>query len=182
LTVKRRLNPSVSIAQAQADIDAITGELQRTYPKTDGNLRMKVESQLQFQTRSAPPRTSFVIMLGVLSTCVLLVACTNVAGLLLSRSAGRAREMAVRLAIGAGRGSLIRQLLIENFLIAIGGGAAGLGIAYAAVRFFSSIPLPSDVPFKFSAQLDGRVMLFTACASIVSTFVFGLAPALISTR
>ena len=90
--------------------------------------------------------------------------------------------MAVRLAIGAGRGSLIRQLLIENFLIAIGGGAAGLGIAYAAVRFFSSIPLPSDVPFKFSAQLDGRVMLFTACASIVSTFVFGLAPALISTR
>lgn len=182
LTVKGRLNPSVSIAQAQADIDAITGELQRTYPKTDGNLRMKVESQLQFQTRSAPPRTSFVIMLGVLSTCVLLVACTNVAGLLLSRSAGRAREMAVRLAIGAGRGSLIRQLLIENFLIAIGGGAAGLGIAYAAVRFFSSIPLPSDVPFKFSAQLDGRVMLFTACASIVSTFVFGLAPALISTR
>jgi hypothetical protein len=73
-------------------------------------------------------------------------------------------------------------LLIENFLIAIGGGAAGLGIAYAAVRFFSSIPLPSDVPFKFSAQLDGRVMLFTACASIVSTFVFGFAPALISTR
>jgi len=88
----------------------------------------------------------------------------------------------VRLAIGASRVSLIRQLLIENFLIAIGGGAAGLGIAYAAVRLFASIPLPSDLPIKFTAQLDSRAMLFTACASILSTFLFGLAPALMSTR
>jgi hypothetical protein len=69
-----------------------------------------------------------------------------------------------------------------NLLIAIGGGAVGLGIAYAAVRLFTSIPLPSDLPLKFSAQLDGRVMLFAACASILSTFFFGLAHALISTR
>jgi len=182
LIVKGRLKPRVSIAQAQADIDAITGELQRTYPKTDGNLRMKVESQLQYQTEFAPPRTTFIIMLGLLAICVLLVACTNVAGLLLSRSSARSREMAVRLAIGASRVSLIRQLLIENFLIAIGGGAAGLGIAYAAVRLFASIPLPSDLPIKFTAQLDSRAMLFTACASILSTFLFGLAPALMSTR
>ena len=182
LTVKGRLNPHVGIAQAQADIDAITSELQRTYPKTDGNLRMKVESEFQFQAEFAPPRTAFILMLGVLALCVLLVACTNVAGLLLSRSTARAREMAVRLAIGAGRVSLIRQLLIENLVIAIGGGAVGLGIAYAAVRLFTSIPVPSDLPLKFSAQLDGRVMLFAACASILSTFLFGLAPALISTR
>jgi putative ABC transport system permease protein len=182
LAVKGRLKPGVTIAQAQADIDAIAGELQRTYPRTDGNLRMKVETQLQFQTDFAPPRTMFIAMLGLLAVSVLLVACTNVAGLLLSRSATRAREMAVRIAIGAGRLSLIRQLLIENLLLAIGGGAAGLVLAYATVKFISAIPLPSDLPFKFDPQLDSRALLFTACVSILTTFLFGLVPALISTK
>jgi macrolide transport system ATP-binding/permease protein len=182
LTVKGRLKPDVTIAQAQADIDAIAGDLQRTYPRTDGNLRMKVETQLQFQTEFAPPRTMFMAMLGLLAASVLLVACTNVAGLLLSRSAARAREIAVRIAIGAGRLSLIRQLLIENLLLAIGGGVAGLGFAHAVVKFVSTIPLPSDLPFKLDAQVDSRVLLFTACASTLTTFLFGLAPALLITR
>jgi macrolide transport system ATP-binding/permease protein len=121
-------------------------------------------------------------MLGLLAASVLLVACTNVAGLLLSRSAARAREIAVRIAIGAGRLSLIRQLLIENLLLAIGGGVAGLGFAHAVVKFVSTIPLPSDLPFKLDAQVDSRVLLFTACASTLTTFLFGLAPALLSTR
>ena len=182
LAVKGRLKPDVTIAQAQADIDAITGELQQTYPKTDGNLHMRVETQLQFQTDFSPPRTTFIAMLGLLAVSVLLVACTNVAGLLLSRSATRAREIAVRIAIGAGRLSLIRQLLIENLLLAIGGGAAGLLLANATVKFFSTIPLPSDLPLKFDPQLDSRVLLFTACASMLTTFLFGLVPALISTK
>jgi len=182
LKVNGRLKPGIGVARAQADLSAIASSLQKAYPQVDGNLRVKVETQLQYQTEFSPPRTAFLIMLGLLSICVLLVACANVAGLLLSRSSARAREIAVRLAIGAGRSSLVRQLLVENLLLAIGGGTAGLGLAYAIVKFFSTIPLPSDLPLKFDFQLDNRVLLFTACASILSTFLFGLAPALRTTR
>jgi predicted permease len=182
LTMKGRLKPGISIAQAQADLSAIASGLQKMYPQTDGNLRVRVESQLQYQTEFSPPSTAFVIMLALLAMSVLLVACANVAGLLLSRSSARAREIAVRLAIGAGRGSLVRQLLLENLLLAIGGGAAGLVLADATVRLFNRVPLPSDVPLKFAVQLDSRVLLFSAGASILSTFLFGLAPALRTTR
>ena len=182
LALKGRLMPGVTTAQAQADLSAITAVLQKTYPQIDGNLHMKVETEFQYQTEFSPPSTAFVIMLGLLALCVLLVACANVAGLLLSRSSARAREVAIRLALGAGRASLVRQLLIENLLLAIAGGAAGLGIAYATVRLFNSLPLPSDLPFKFAIQLDRRVLLFTASMSILSTFLFGLVPALRTTR
>jgi predicted permease len=182
LSVKGRLKSGVAMPQAQADIAALTNALRQMYPKIDGALRMKVESQLQFQTEFSPPRTAFVVMLGLLALCVLLVACANVGGLLLSRSSVRAREIAVRLAIGAGRVSLIRQLLIENLLLAIVGGAAGLALPYAAVKLFNTLPVPTDLPIKFSAQVDGRMLLFAACASILSTFLFGLVPALQSTR
>jgi predicted permease len=163
-------------------MSSIANSLQRTYPQIDGNLRVKTESQFQFQTEVSPPRTAFVLMLVLLSICVLLVACANVAGLLLSRAGARAREIAVRLAIGAGRMPLVRLLLIENLLLAVGGGIAGLGVAYAAVRLWNSIPVPSDLPLTLSVQLDRRVLLFTAGVSILSTFLFGLAPALRATR
>ncbi|MBV9669596.1 MAG: ABC transporter permease, partial [Acidobacteriales bacterium] len=182
LKVNGRLKPGIGLAQAQADLNAIVSSLQKAYPQIDGNLRVKVETQLQYQTEFSPPRTAFILMLGLLSICVLLVACANVAGLLLSRSTARAREIAVRLAIGAGRGSLVRQLLVENLLLAIGGGVAGLALAYAIVRFFNTIPVPSDLPLRFGVQLDHRVLLFTACAAILSTFLFGLAPALRATH
>jgi predicted permease len=132
LIVKGRLNPGVTIAEAQADLSGIASGLRKTYPHTDGNLRLKVESQLQFQTEFSPPFTAMLIMLMFLAVCVLLVACANVAGLLLSRSSERAREIALRLAVGAGRPALVRQLLIENLLLALTGGAAGLAIAHAA--------------------------------------------------
>jgi predicted permease len=180
--VNGRLKPGIGLAQAQADLNGIANSLQKAYPQIDGNLRVKVETQLQYQTEFSPPRTAFVIMLGLLSICVLLVACANVAGLLLSRSRARAREIAVRLALGAGRGSLVRQLLTENLLVAIGGGAVGLGFAYGIVRFFGAIPLPSDLPLKFDVQLDHRALLFTVGASILSSFLFGLIPALRATR
>ena len=182
LTMKGRLKPGVGIAQAQADLSSIASVLQRTYPKIDGNLRVKVESQFQYQTEFSPPTTAFVVTLGALAVCVLLVACANVAGLLSSRSGMRAREIAVRLAIGAGRISLVRQLLIENLLLAIAGGAMGLGVAHVVVKVWNNLPFPTDVPMKFAVQVDSRVLLFTAAASILSVFLFGLAPALRSTR
>lgn len=182
LIMKGRLKPGVSIAQAQADIGAITSALKQAYPHVDGNLRMKVESQLQFQTEFSPPKTGFVVMLALLSICVLLVACANVAGLLLSRARARSREIAVRLAIGAGRGPLVQLLLVENLLLAVGGGVAGLGLAYAVIALWNSIPIPSDLPISLGARLDHRVLLFTAGVSILSAFLFGLAPALRATR
>jgi predicted permease len=182
LSLKGRLKSGVGIAQAQADLSAIAGVLRTTYPSIDRNLSVKVESQLAYQLRSSPPTTAFDVMLGVLAMCVLLVACANVAGLLLSRASARTREIAVRLAIGAGRASLVRQLLIENLLVAIAGGTAGLSVAYVVIRFFNSFSLPTDIPIKFAVELDGRVLLFTAIVSIASTLLFGLIPALRTTR
>jgi putative ABC transport system permease protein len=170
LSLKGRLRPGVGTSQAQADLGAIADVLRKTYPETDGNLRVRVESQFEYQVKSSPPTTAFDAMLGLLAVCVLLVACANVAGLLLSRAGARAREIAVRLAIGAGRSSLVRQLLIENLLLAIAGGAAGLSLAYAVVRFFNSLLLPTDIPIKFAVEVDGRVLLFTAGTSFLSTF------------
>jgi macrolide transport system ATP-binding/permease protein len=183
LVVKGRLNPGASIAEAQADLSAIASALHKTYPHTDGNLRLKVESQLQFQTEFSPPFTAMLMMLMFLAACVLLVACANVAGLLLSRSSERAREIALRLAVGAGRLVLIRQLLIENLLLAVTGGAAGLAIAHTGVKLFNSLPPPSsDVPFGIDIHLDSRALLFTAAVSILSSLLFGLVPALRATR
>jgi predicted permease len=183
LTVKGRLKPGAGIGQAQADLSAIAGVLRNVYPQIDGNLRVKVESQLALQAEFSPPTTAMLVMLALLSLCVLLVACANVAGLLLSRASVRAREFAVRQAIGASRAALVRELLIENLLLAMAGGVVGLVIAYSAVKLFNSVPPPpSDLPLKFETVLDDRVLLFTAAVSLLSTLLFGLVPALRTTR
>ena len=182
LMVKGRLRPGVNRLQAQDDLNSIAGALAKMYPATNRDRKLAVRTELQFRTESDPPDTALVAMLGLLAVCVLLVACANVAGLLLSRSNVRAKEIAVRLAIGANRLSLVRQLLIENLLLALAGGAAGLLIAYAGVQLFSSIPLPSDIPISFGFALNRNVLLFTLGAAVLSTFLFGLVPALRSTR
>jgi len=182
LSVKGRLKPGVGMAQANADLGAIAARMQELYPKTDLNLKIQVLTQLQYRVKQVPPQAALAAMLGVLAICVLLVACANVAGLLLSRARARSREMAVRLAIGAGRGALIRQLFLENLLLAIAGGAAGILLAYSITDFFNAIPIPSDVPVSLKAMIDQRVLLFTLAASILSTFLFGLAPAFQTTR
>jgi predicted permease len=182
LIVKGRLKPGVSVGQAQADLSAIAAQLQQMYPQTNRNQRITVQSEFQLRAQQSPPNTAMVAMLLLLSVCVLLVACANVAGLLLSRARARSREIAIRLAIGADRGKLVRQLLLENLLLAILGGSAGIVIAYAGAKFFSGIPIPSDLPIVFVVGLDRRVLLFTLVVSVLSIFIFGLAPALRATR
>jgi len=182
LMVRGRLKRGIGVAQAQADLGAISARLEQMYPKTNLNQRVNVLSELQLRFRTSPPTVAMLAMLLLLSLCVLLVACANVTGLLLSRARARSREMAVRLAIGASRGALIRQLSLENLVFAILGGAAGMAVAYAGAALFNSIPIPSDLPLVLHVSLDRRVLLFTLAASLLSTFVFGLTPALQTTR
>ncbi len=182
LTVKGRLKPGVATAQANADLGRIAARLEQMYPQSNRNRRVEVQTELQLRVRQSPPNAALVLMLLVLAVCVLLVACANVTGLLLSRARGRSREMAVRLAIGASRAALIRQLLLENLLLAFVGGLAGISLAYAGARFTNNIPIPSDVPLAFHASVDRRMLFFTVATSLLSTFVFGLTPAIQATR
>ena len=120
-------------------------------------------------------RSRLLILLGAVGL-VLLIACVNVANLLLARGTSRSRELAIRGALGAGRGRLVRQLLTENVTLAAVGAAAGLGVAFALVRIIVRVA-PPDVPRLEQAGVDGRVLLFTLAVSVVSSIVFGLVPA-----
>lgn len=182
LIVKGRVKPGVSEGHAQADLSAIASQLERMYPQTNRNQRVSVQTEFQLRAQQSPPDVALTAMLVLLSLCVLLVACANVAGLLLSRARARAREIAIRLAIGAGRGAVIRQLLLENLLLALIGGLLGVAIAYAGAKFFSRLPIPSDLPIVFSVGIDQRVLWFTLIVSLLSTLLFGLTPALRATR
>lgn len=182
LIVKGRLKPGVNVTQAQADLAAIASQLQKMYSQTNRNQRVTVQSEMQLRAEQSPPNTALVGMLVLLSLCVLAVACANVAGLLLSRARARSREIAVRLAIGAARGSIVRQLLLENLLLALAGGLAGVAVAYGGAKFFSRLPIPSDLPIVISIGLDRRVLFFTLVVSLLSTLLFGLTPALRVTR
>jgi predicted permease len=182
LTVRGRLRPGVTVAQATADVAAFASILRKMYPKTDENLKLKVLTEFQSHIEQDPPDTALVVMLSLLAICVLLVACANVAGLLLSRASLRAREVAVKLALGAGRWTLIRQLLMENLILSLAGAVAGLAVAYAADAFMNTIQFPTDAPLDINFHLSARTLLFTLLVGVASTFVFGLAPALQTTR
>jgi predicted permease len=182
LFVKGRLKPGVELRQAQADIGALSADLQKLHGPASRAQRLKVETELQFRTAQSPPTTELVIMLAMLGLCVLLVACANVAGLLLSRARARSREFAVRLAIGAGRAALVRQLLLENLLVAMAGGLGGMLLADAIAVFWRQMPIPTDVPVVWVIEVDRRVFFFTLAVSLLSTLAFGLAPALRATR
>jgi putative ABC transport system permease protein len=182
LTVKGRLKPGVTVAQAQSEMTVIGKALERTYPDTNRNRNLVVRTEFQTRVDQSPPDAVIAGMLLLLAGVVLAVACANVAGLLLSRAPVRAREISLRLAIGAGRGRLIRQLLTESFLIAIAGGLLGIGAGYASTGFFSHLVPPNDQQSAISVQLDQRALWFSLAVSLVSAILCGLAPAIQTTR
>jgi predicted permease len=182
LKLKGRLRAGVSQAAAQAELTTIAADLERAYPESNKNRRLFVRTELQARIDQSPPDAMLIAMLSTLALAVLFVACANVAGLLTSRAPARAREMALRLAIGAGRGHLIRQLVTESLLIAILGGVLGLGVGYAGMTLFRQIELPTDLPIAISFQLDRRALLFSLAVSFASAVLFGLVPAIQATR
>ena len=182
LDVKARLAPGVSRLQAGAELSTIAKRLAQTYPDTNRDRGLMIQTEMQARVQDDPQDASLAVMLMGLAGLVLLVACANLANLLLSRSRARAREIAIRLAVGAGRMRLIRQLLAESLAIALAGGVMSLLLAYAGAGFLSRIQVPSDLPIVIAVRVDHRVLLFSLAVSVFSAVLFGLAPALQASR
>lgn len=182
LDVKGRLAPGVNRLQAEAELSTIAKRLAQTYPNTNRDRELMIQTEMQARVEDDPQDASLAVMLMGLAALVLLVACANLANLLLSRSRARTREIAIRLAVGAGRIRLIRQLLAESLAIALAGGVMSLLLAYAGAAFLSRIQVPSDLPIVIDVKVDHRVLLFSLAVSVLSAVLFGLAPALQASR
>jgi predicted permease len=173
-----RLKPGVTVEQARADLAAVTQHLAELYPDTNKLLRATVDPLRDSVVGNVRP---YVLLLFGAVGLVLLIACVNVANLLLARSTGRAREFGIRLALGASVGRLIRQLLTESLLLAIAGGALGLLVAWwCAETFF--VVLPRGLPRVGTPGIDTSLLMFTAVISLFAGVMSGLTPALKAAR
>jgi len=172
LNVVARLKSGVTQKQAQADMNTIAARLQQQYPETNAKVGANV---VPLQEDFAGDTKDGLLVLQVASVFVLLIACSNLANLLLARSAGRKREMAVRIALGATRGQIAAQMLAESLLLSALGGALGLAVGQACWSAFGGLVPPQIGQSGF--QIDGRVLLFTAVVSLAAGVLFALAPA-----
>jgi len=178
-----RLKPGVSLSAAQAALKLTGEEFKRRYPGAmDPKMSFSAEPMQQLMVRNV--KTALFVLLGAVG-CVLLIACANVASLLLARATGRAREIAIRSAIGAGRGRIVRQLLTESVLLSMAGGIVGLAIGALGVRALLAVNpgnIPRIGPEGSAVSLDWTVMGFTLLLSLVTGILFGLVPALQASR
>jgi macrolide transport system ATP-binding/permease protein len=181
LVVRGRLKRGTSISAARAEIALLARRLEREHPKETRGRGANVHTFFEMRTR-VDKNWKFAVIFTGLALAVLLVACTNVAGLLLSRARTRTREIAVRLALGASRSRVIRLLLTESLILAALGGLVGVAVAYAGIGFLQGFKIPSELPVTVPFRLDGRVLLAAVGLSVVSALLSGLAPALQGTR
>lgn len=177
-----RLKPAAAPSQAVAQLNTVDVQLRREYPRP--HVR-EMALRLERARGTSNPTygrlvTQLLMLLTAIVALVLLIACANVANLLLARGVSRRREVAVRLAIGAGRGRICRQMLVESLLLSLFGAVAGLGAAYASNRVLESglASAPSPISLGVTLSLDRRVFAFVLIISVVTTFLFGLVPSL----
>jgi predicted permease len=173
LNVVARLKPGVTQKQAQTEMDTIAARLQQQYPETNAKVGATV---VPLQEDFAGDTKDGLLVLQVASVFVLLIACSNLANLLLARSTGRKREMAVRIALGATRGQIASQLLAESLVLSVAGGVLGLAVSQVCWNAFSTLVPPQIAQAGF--QVDWQVLLFTTGISIAAGVLFGFAPAL----
>ncbi len=182
-----RLPQGMSVPIARARVTAVLQELDRLHPhegwKRAGDTRVEPVTGIAYlENRSMIPIVAFFGMLMVLVSLVLGIACANVASLLLARASSRSQELAIRLALGAGRARIVRHLLAESLLLATAGAAAGLGLDLACVNALSGISLPLPIPLRLVFSPDRRLLLYCACIAILTALVAGLLPAFKAVR
>jgi predicted permease len=182
IAVAGRLQPGVTRPQAAAELAVIARHLGQTYPEAekDGGFRFEPAGSLPPRDRNAV--VMFLAALTVVVLLVLSIACANVANLLLAQASGRQREMAVRLALGATRGHLMRQMLTESLLLSLGGGLLGVALSLWATQALSAFRFPAPVPLDLDVSVDWRVLLYTFALSAGTGLLFGLAPAWAAAR
>jgi putative ABC transport system permease protein len=174
ITAFARLKQGASLDNANAELNTIAARLEQQYPDTNTGRRVRIESLRESVVGDIRPM--LLTLLGAVGF-VLLIACANVANLLLTRAAGRQREMAIRTALGAGRMRILRQLFTESAVLALAGGVVGLLLAIWGGSVLSSY-IPEGIPRMTELAIDGRVLAFTFGASLLTGVFFGLAPAL----
>jgi putative ABC transport system permease protein len=173
-----RLKPGVTLAQAKSDMDRVAENLATAFPEADKNVGISLVSMKEDIVGNVQP---FLIVLLAAVGFLLLISCANVANLLLARSMGRSREFAIRAALGANPMRVIRQLLTESILLAVVGGALGLLLAWWGTKVMLA-SLPAALPRASEVTLDSHVLLFTMALSLLAGIIFGLAPALKTSR
>ena len=182
LFVKGRLKDGETAARAEANLQVLMAQLAQTHPRTNENRPIATAANVRIHPQAdrmlRPVAAGLMIAIGL----VLLVACANVANMLLARASGRQREISIRLAIGASRRRLVQQLLTESLVLAALGALAGIALASFAIQAIAALPLPVPVPVALDLHIDARVVIFTTLVATVAGLLAGVAPALRATR
>ncbi|HEV8346391.1 MAG TPA: ABC transporter permease [Vicinamibacterales bacterium] len=178
--IRGRLKPGKTINEARANLELLISRLGEAYPATNRGRHVALKATSDVHVHPAADPTVIPIAAGLMFVVglVLLIACANVASMLLARASGRQKEIGVRLALGASRARLVRQLVTESIVMALIGAVAGTLLAWWATSALAAIQLPIAIPLTFALRIDGRVLLFTLAATLVAGLVAGLAPAL----